>query len=195
MQTPLSRVAAAIVRLRAYLGWPPNSAWVAAGSTGSVLAFDSFLSFLSPPVYIQALLDEPAHIATTLLFLRASSSRFPPAFVGAALLSSVLIDLDHIPIYVGPAALAPDAGRPYTHSLAGVVVFACATYLLGCPRPVMLGVAFGLASHLVRDMATGTVWLLWPLSFSRYSMPYAIYVALLLSSLGLAVLRRSRMLM
>lgn len=193
MQTPLSRVAAMIVRLQTHLDWPPNSAWVAGGGTGLILAIDGLLSFLSPPVYIQALLDEPAHLATTLLFLRASSSRFPLTFVGAALLSTVLIDLDHIPIYVGPAALAPDAGRPYTHSLAGVVVFACATYLLGCPRPVMLGVAFGLASHLVRDMATGTVWLLWPLSFSRHSIPYAIYVALLLSSLGLVVLRRSRM--
>jgi len=65
-------------------------------------------------------LDEVAHLATAALGLLVLA-RFldlPRRFYVAALIASVAIDLDHIPLYLG---LLPDRGqRPVTHSLATV---------------------------------------------------------------------------
>jgi inner membrane protein len=141
------------------------------GSTGSVA---------------YGLIDEPAHLATcalALIALRFALDRpLPAAFVLAALLASVAIDLDHLPGYLGSHLLSGSQPRPYSHSLLAVAVVATAGYFFR-KRPLGLvlgGVAFGIAAHLLRDLATGPgVSLFWPFSGHAIKAPYVIYAALL----------------
>ena len=78
----------------------------------------------------------------------------------------MLIDLDHVPQYVGWHVLrAAPSGRPLTHSLLTVgvlLVLAAGSRRLRLP---FLGMAFGVALHLLRDASEGRagVPLLWPM--------------------------------
>jgi membrane-bound metal-dependent hydrolase YbcI (DUF457 family) len=142
------------------------------------------------------LVDEPAHLATCAILVLALAAlggrRLPLAFVAAALLASVAIDLDHLPGYLGWDGLIGQAPRPLTHSLLPVLV------LLGCgflaPRrykPAMFGIAFGISAHLLRDVATGPgVPLLWPLP-DVVAAPYGAF-AVLLALLAVAAVLQAR---
>lgn len=146
-------------------------AWgLVVGSTGS-LAF--------------GLIDEPAHIATCLVALLAvvTLRRFRPwaPFVAAALIASFAIDVDHIPAYLGWHSLTGGVPRPYSHSLLTVaVLLACGWALRGDSRKVALGLAFGVATHLLRDLSTGPgVPLLWPATEAVVVLPYAVFAGVL----------------
>ena len=145
------------------------------GSTGSVA---------------YGLVDEPAHFATCLVLLLALVTllelRPSVAFLTAALVASVAIDVDHIPAYLGWDGLTGTLPRPYSHSLLALAVILLAARAAGGRgRQILLGAAFGVAAHLLRDLATGPgVPLLWPLHRAAVAVPYAIY----LGALGLALL-------
>jgi membrane-bound metal-dependent hydrolase YbcI (DUF457 family) len=157
---------------------------LAAGSTGAIS---------------YALLDVPAHLLTCvvgLLVLAALWGRAPAVrFTAAAAAASVLIDLDHLPGYLGSHLLTGSSPRPYSHSLALVLllVLAAACSQRAAVRQVCLGLGFGVALHLFRDLATGPgVPLLWPLSDATIRMPYAVYATLLCLPL-IAFLPRHRL--
>lgn len=143
---------------------------IAAGSTGHIT---------------YGLIDEPAHLATCLVALLAAVSitgGLPsPAFVASALIASVAIDLDHIPAYLGWDGLTGSLPRPYSHSLLSVLLLlGIGRALHGKGRQVALGAAFGVAAHLLRDLATGPgVPLLWPLTEATVALPYMAFAGLL----------------
>ncbi len=156
---------------------------LAEGSTGSIA---------------YGLIDEPAHLATCAIALLAvlalTGARLPPRFLLAALVSSVAIDLDHIPGYLGTHLLTGSMPRPYTHSLLLVVVLAAVGVLTKRKdlRPIWLGVAFGVATHLTRDLATGPgVAFLWPFVVVPIKIPYALYAGSLLAAMIACLPRRS----
>jgi inner membrane protein len=139
---------------------------------------------------VAATLDESAHLATALLLSRALGlARARPVAWGVAA-GAVLVDVDHLPLELGWDFLTQRTNRPYTHSLlvvGGLVLLAC--LLAGSRRQLLLGAAFGLATHLVRDMATGGVPLLWPLAEARVTIPYGAYAAGLTIAATLATAR------
>ena len=138
------------------------------------------------------LIDEPAHLATcavALLALFAAGAPVSRRFALAALLASTAIDLDHLPHYLGSQALmASSMPRPYSHGALSVIVLtAVGLRLRGKGREISLGLAFGVAAHLCRDLATGPgIPLFWPLSASTVTVPYALYAAALLGT-GVAI--------
>jgi membrane-bound metal-dependent hydrolase YbcI (DUF457 family) len=84
--------------------------------------------------------------------------------------AAVLIDADHIPDAVlGWGVLTRRSARPFTHSIltiaAIVSVRRCLAPRRAADREMLDGVAFGLATHLLRDVTDGTAGapLLWPL--------------------------------
>lgn len=77
----------------------------------------------------------------------------PRRFYVAALIASVAIDVDHIPLYLG--LLGNHAHRPVTHSLSTVAVFIVAAAVSRRHRAVLAGVATGLVLHFARDIAEG----------------------------------------
>ena len=133
------------------------------------LTFDSLDRTTPFSVWKSGLLDEPSHFAMAALCVLALQ-RFIPlsrAFVIAALIASVAIDLDHIPIYLGAGWVSPvPGGRPYTHSVATLMVLLVICLATKRGRPAAAGAFFGVVVHLIRDICEGPpgVPLYWPFS-------------------------------
>ena len=113
-----------------------------------------------------------------------------------ALVASVAIDLDHIPPYLGADFLNRGTPRPYTHSLATVLIVGLvALAVRGHWGEALLGAGVGLLSHLFRDMSEPTqqgVALFWPISDSSAGLPYAVYAATMAVLVLIGLMRRSR---
>jgi len=164
---------------------------------GTVIALDLLWSLLggSTGSLAYGFVDEPAHLATCAIALLAlaavAGSRVPLPFVVAALVASVAIDLDHVPQFLGWDVLSAGAPRPYIHSACVAVALLLAAWASrGRRRSLLLGVAFGVGAHLLRDLATGPgLALAWPVSGFVVKAPYLAYVVVLGSLAGLALLR------
>lgn len=129
------------------------------------LAFDAVDRRIPFGMWTTGPVDEVAHLCTAALGLLVLA-RFidaPRRFYVAALIASVAIDADHIPLYLG--LLGNQAQRPVTHSLSTVAVFVAAAAASRRYRGVMTGVATGLALHFARDIAEGYpgVRVFWPI--------------------------------
>ena len=147
-----------------------------------VLAVDGLLRAVPVPRVVLGLLDEPAHLATTALLLTAWTALrarpLPRAVVVGALAASVVIDLDHVPQdLLGSSVLTDGTPRPYSHSLTTAGALGAAAWAVRA-RPAagyLTGGALGVLLHLWRDLATGQVSLLWPLTPAAAAVPYLLY--------------------
>jgi inner membrane protein len=149
---------------------------------GVALGFDAANRRVPFGLVSTGLLDEVAHLAAAALGLLVLVSFIdvPRRFYVAALIASVAIDLDHIPLYLG---LLPDRGqRPVTHSLATVAVFAGAAALSRRHRAVLAGAATGLVLHFARDIAEGPpgVRMLWPLQQTAWTASYGWFLGMII---------------
>jgi inner membrane protein len=142
-----------------------------------IFAADRALAGARLPFLVDALLDEPAHAISAALAMGVLGFGLLQRWWLPLLAGGVLIDLDHLPAVMHLYFLTRGTPRPYTHSLAAVaLVLAAALILRGHWRGFALAAAYGLAWHLFRDLAEGgAVSLLWPLSYHRFSLPYAAY--------------------
>jgi inner membrane protein len=173
-------------------GWP--AALLCAGGVLLIGLLDLAQRSGRWSVPMTAVLDEPAHLATAALLLATCLPRRARAVVPWALAGAVLIDLDHIPLYLWGALTSDGYGRPVTHSLLTVLVLAGAGLLFrGRARTALLGLALGVGLHLVRDLGTGPgVPLWWPLGGHSVVVPYAAYFAVVLTAAALATARALR---
>jgi inner membrane protein len=129
--------------------------------------------------------DEPAHVATSVLVLLAvlgpdGMGRHRTA-VATACASSVLIDVDHLPLYVDfPLDVRVDKGRPFTHSLSTAAALGLLAVGVRFRRRELAAASAGVGLHFVRDIATGPglpLW--WPWEQRGRRLPYAYYSRLL----------------
>src|ERR1700758_336505 len=150
---------------------------------GVALGFDALNRRVPFGLLTRGPLDEVAHLATAALGLSVLACLVdaPRRFYVAALVASVAIDLDHIPLYLG--RLGDDGQRPVTHSLATVVVFAVAAALSRRHRAVLAGVATGLVLHFARDIAEGPpgVRLFWPLNGHAWTASYWWFLGMIIA--------------
>jgi inner membrane protein len=156
------------------------------------LTFDSWNRARAFSLPGTGLLDEPAHFATAALALAALRPhlRMSRSFVAAALAMSVLIDLDHMPLYLGFSWISPEPdGRPASHSAAVVVLLLAIAPIRRLPSAVLAGAALGLATHLVRDICEGEpgVSLWWPLTSRNVVAGPIMFWILILSVLAVAL--------
>jgi inner membrane protein len=151
--------------------------WAAPAAVGAVLAVQPVLHRLDPERDFLAfgLFDWIGHLATGVVLIAAL--RPSRRMAAGILLGSLLIDLDHIPAQLGTDILTAGAPRPYTHSLLTPAVVLVAARLRR--SEALLGAAIGLAGHLARDLGGGDAVLFWPLSEAAQSVPFALYVSLL----------------
>lgn len=162
-----------------------------AAAFGIVLGADWLIAHRDTERPIQALLDESAHLATALLLAAAARNDVPPsaALLGLAC-GATLIDADHVPLECGYDLLTRGLCRPFPHSLGTVGALTLASFArAGTARSFLSGAAAGAATHLLRDLASGGVPLLWPFSRRKITLPYGLYVALLASALVAAAAR------
>ena len=167
--------------------WPGkrDRVWLWAGPlllAGVALAFDALNRQVEFGLLSTGPLDEVAHLATAALGLMVLVCFIdaPRRFYAAALVASVAIDLDHIPLYLG---LLPDRGqRPITHSLATMVVIASAAAVSRRHRAVLAGAATGLVLHFARDLAEGPpgVRILWPVQQTAWTVSYWWFLGMII---------------
>jgi inner membrane protein len=145
----------------------------------AALAFDAAERRIPFGVWTTGPVDEVAHLSTAALGLLVLA-RFidaPRRFYVAALIASVAIDVDHIPLYV----LGIQAGRPVTQSLSTVAVFAAAAAASHRHRALLAGVATGLVLHFARDIAEGYpgVRVFWPLQDTSWMVSYRWFLGMI----------------
>jgi membrane-bound metal-dependent hydrolase YbcI (DUF457 family) len=174
--------------------WHPGVATVI-GCVGVIGLADLLIwRWKGAPYAVEALLDEPAHVATGLLALTACGLVFELPVVLAVLAGSLLIDTDHWPGVFGSRILEHGVPRPYTHSLGTIVVLVAVALLLkGRKRELTLIAALALALHFFRDMAEPGgpgVSLLWPLSDHAVTVRYLEYAAVIVALAAAALVRR-----
>lgn len=162
-----------------------------AGALAGILLLDLVKTGRDWSLVPLAALDEPAHLLTAWLVLAAATARtaglrlLPWVLAGA-----VLLDLDHVPLYLGADIAVSPGGRPVTHSLLTVAVLLAGAAAIRRWRVPLAGLAFGVATQLLRDLATGPgVPLLWPALVEDLRMPYLPY-ALVLVALAVAATAR-----
>lgn len=156
-------------------------------------AIDGLLAWRAWPIVVHGALDESAHLLTALVLLAALLPARLRHLLPWALLGIVAIDVDHLPLYFWGVGAAAGSGRPVTHSLLTIAVLLGGAALLRRLRAPLAGLAVGVALHLVRDLATGPgVPLLWPLSDTAVTAPYAGYLGVLAIGTAAAVVRRRR---
>jgi inner membrane protein len=139
--------------------------------------------------------DEPAHLATSILVLLAVTGpgwmRRHRTVTATTCAASVLIDVDHLPLYVDfPIDVAVAEGRPFTHSLSTIGGLAALAGAVRYRRAILGAAAAGVSLHFVRDIATGPglpLW--WPWEHRNRLIPYSIYSRTLL---GLAAIGSAR---
>jgi inner membrane protein len=160
------------------------------GTLMAILMLDLFADQRPLSLPVAGLIDELAHVGTTLLALSVLRPPVTRPFAVAALAAGVLIDVDHLPHVLGHFVVGREVSRDgqwLLHSVPTVAIgLALAWCLTGDRRRVGLGVAFGVAIHLIRDLATGGTPFFWPVVDHRLIVPYEIYAILLLSLLGIA---------
>ena len=148
---------------------------------GVALAFDAADRRIPFGVWTTGPVDEVAHLATAALGLLVLACIIdaPRRFYVAALIASVAIDADHIPLYLG--LLGNQAQRPVTHSLSTVAVFVAAAAASRRYRPVLAGVATGLVLHFARDIAEGYpgVRVFWPLQDTSWMVSYRWFLGMI----------------
>jgi inner membrane protein len=130
--------------------------------------------------------DETAHLSTMVILLLAFPLLRNIGFIAGCLVGSVMIDLDHIPLYLGSDILTEATNRPFTHGFLTMgFVLAIAMVAAKPWRSIGLGLVAGLAAHFLRDMATSTagVPLLWPIANTGFLLPYPLYIAVLTAAL------------
>src|SRR5215831_17285988 len=149
----------------------------------AALAFDAADRRIPFGVWTTGPIDEVTHLSTAALGLLVLA-RFidaPRLFYVAAVIASVAIDVDHIPLYLG--LLGNQAQRPVTHSLFTLAVFVAAAAASRRHRAVLAGVATGLALHFARDIAEGYpgVRVFWPLQDTSWMVSYRWFLGLIVA--------------
>jgi inner membrane protein len=162
---------------------------ITAAAVAAVLLLDVVARAASWPLLVQGLLDEPAHVLTAWLCLTALGAPLVPGRRERWVLAgTVLIDLDHLPLYVDHEGWAVDGGRPPTHSLGLLLLLLLVAVSIPRWGTAAAGLAVGVLFHLLRDLATGPgVPLFWPFG-SLVGIPYPAYVAVLVVAAAAAVL-------
>jgi inner membrane protein len=141
------------------------------------------------------LCDETAHVLTTLLVLWAIGGVLYDRLLIPAIVASVAIDLDHIPAELGDDFWTRGTPRPYTHSLATIVVVLAVAAVWRRRREVLIAVAVGLAIHFWRDMAEpgSGVALMWPLSDASWSLSQLSYLIVMAGAVAFGLARSLRL--
>lgn len=181
--------------MRGHRSWPNNMGYVAVlrqaaaamhlpvAVAGAAIVFDIAERRTAFSVVTTGLLDEPAHCAFAglALWVLCLLVCLPRRFYTAALVASVAIDVDHVPLYLGIDSVAVQPhGRPFTHSLVTIALLLLIATLWRRQKMVVLGTAVGVVLHLVRDVVEGApgVALLWPVSDQQWSITGATFVVL-----------------
>lgn len=126
---------------------------------------------------VHGVYDELGHLLTALVAAIGVRALRLPVPLWSVLLGGVVLDLGHVLQMLGYVNALEGSTRSGSHSIAVVVLLACLGFLDRRRANIWLGIAIGAISHLWRDMGTGTVPLMWPITETVYGTLYTRYLA------------------
>ncbi len=160
-------------------------------AAAALLIFDALTDASGGSTVPGGPLDELAHLLSALLVVWALGPKVCRRLLAPALITSVAIDIDHIPDRLGVRLLTAGTPRPYTHSLTTIFLLLLAAVILRRRRDLLLGISLGLAIHFFRDMAEphSGVALLWPFSDHSFSVSHWVYLVTMATMMALSAAR------
>lgn len=144
-----------------------------------VILFIDITLLATQRMVVHGTADETAHVFTALLWGALALSAGVPMLLPIVALGGMFPDLDHVPMFLVGMKSLPHTSRSVLHTLLVILIFVALAWVNRRWRWVWGSMALGVASHLARDMATGTVILFWPLSGHPFTTPYLIYMGTL----------------
>jgi inner membrane protein len=126
-------------------------------------------------------LDATGHLATGAIFACtawALNFRLPWLWV---LVGSVVVDLDHFLVWFDVIDRSDSTSRSVFHTLASVWLVLALAACLPRQRDMLVALAIGVASHLFRDLGTGTVQIAWPVLDTLRAISHRGYLLALIS--------------
>lgn len=142
---------------------------------------------------IHGAFDVAGHLITALIAAIGVRALRLPVPMWAILFGGVVLDLGHTLNWMGYTNALEGSSRNGSHSLFVVAVLACLGFLDRKRANMWLGIAIGATSHLWRDMGTGTVALMWPITDTVYGTLFNRYLAVL-AGMALAMIGSSALL-
>lgn len=144
-----------------------------------IIVFIDIVLLASTRLSVHGASDEVAHALTALLWGSLALSAGLPVILPVVALGGMFPDLDHVPMILYQMPSLPHTSRSVLHTLLVILIFLALAWRFRRWRRVWGSMALGVASHLARDMATGTVILFWPVSGHPFSIPYLAYLGTL----------------
>lgn len=139
---------------------------------------------LEPPpgersVALHGAFDVTGHLLTAVVIAIGVRALRLPVPAWSILAGGVVLDVGHLLTWLDIASRLEGSSRNGSHSLFIVAVLAIIGFLDRRRANIWLGVAMGASSHLLRDMGTGTVPLIWPITDDVYGTLFNRYLAVL----------------
>jgi hypothetical protein len=134
----------------------------------------------SEDILTHGIVDETAHLLTALVIFSAIRALGFPVNWPMALFGAIVADVDYLLIREGLMDHVGDTSRGLLHTLGpalGVIAIGLAVPPL---RVVLLSLGVGMLTHVLRDSATASTSLLWPLSDHAFHLRYSVYLAVLI---------------
>lgn len=142
---------------------------------------------------IHGAFDVTGHLLTALVAAIGVRALRLPIPVWAILVGGVVLDFGHTLNWMGYTNALEGSSRNGSHSLFVVAVLASLGFLDRKRANIWLGIAIGATSHLWRDMGTGTVALMWPITQTVYGTLFTRYIAVL-AGMAIAMIGSSALL-
>lgn len=123
--------------------------------------------------------DVSGHLITALVIGIGVRALRLPVPLWSILVGGVVLDVGHVLTDLDLLERLQGSSRNGSHSLLVVAILAVVGFVDRRHADIWLGIAMGASSHLWRDMGTGTVALLWPLTERVYGTLFNRYLAVL----------------
>jgi hypothetical protein len=133
----------------------------------------------SNPLRYHALFETAGHLMTALVVALGIKAMRLPIPTWSILAGGLLPDLGYILVVADVLPSVEGSSRNGSHALAPIVLVASVGFVHQTRAGIWLGVAIGALSHVWRDMGTGTVPLMWPLTDTVYGTSFNRYLAVL----------------
>jgi membrane-bound metal-dependent hydrolase YbcI (DUF457 family) len=142
---------------------------------------------------VHGAMDVAGHLLTALIAGIGVRALRLPVPLWAIMLGGVVLDAGHTLNWMGYTNALEGSSRNGSHSLFVVAILACLGFMDQRRANIWLGIAMGATSHLWRDMGTGTVALMWPITETVYGTLFSRYLAVL-AGMSLAMIGSSALL-